>query len=56
MSGKPKKLTADDVRKIRAWWQARRAMPTRRQMCEHFGISNSALHQTACGLIHKAVR
>lgn len=55
MAGKPKKLTPEDVLVIRRWWQIKRATPSRREMCELFGINQTTLTNTARGLIHKTV-
>lgn len=55
MVGRKPKLDPEQRRQVRAWYYIWREVPTKRQMCEFFGVCETTLMNVAHGK-HKAER
>jgi hypothetical protein len=56
MKGRPRKVSDSGAAEIRAWYAAKRRLPTSRQMRDRFGICSNTLSKIGRGLIHKVRR
>lgn len=54
--GRPRKLTAAQVREIRDWYELRRRIPTPSEMATRYGVSATTLTQVATRREYKEIR